>query len=269
MTTLATSPEPEIAYPDSDGKPMAENTVQFRWITTIQGNLDLLFHDRSDVFVAGDDFWYPVKGEPGNHLAPNVYVVFGRPKGDRSSYKQWEEGGIPLSVVCEVLSPGNTVAEMNEKFEFYEHYGVLEYYIIDPVGSRTKLDIYEREGEELKSRRPTTGTDWVSPLLGVHFVETHTDVKLYYPNGKPFLTFVELGELQKRTEQSLEFERARAELERQRAESMRERAEVEAKRADAERERAETEREQAKAERERAAKLAARLRELGFDPDAI
>ncbi|NEO54555.1 MAG: Uma2 family endonuclease, partial [Okeania sp. SIO3B5] len=25
----------EIVYPDSDGQPMADNTIQFRWITVI------------------------------------------------------------------------------------------------------------------------------------------------------------------------------------------------------------------------------------------
>jgi hypothetical protein len=28
----------DIIYPDSDGKPMADNTQQFRWITTIKTN---------------------------------------------------------------------------------------------------------------------------------------------------------------------------------------------------------------------------------------
>lgn len=42
----------DIIYPDSDGKPMADNTLQFRWITTIKTNLDWLFADNPDVFVA-------------------------------------------------------------------------------------------------------------------------------------------------------------------------------------------------------------------------
>ena len=104
------APKPEVIYPDSDGQPMAENTLQFRWIVTIQGNLDLMYRDRPDVFVAGDNLWYPVRGKPNIRRAPDVYVVFGRPKGHRGSYKQWLEDGIPLTVVFEVLSPRNTVA---------------------------------------------------------------------------------------------------------------------------------------------------------------
>jgi hypothetical protein len=40
---------------------MADNTEQFRWIVTIQQNLDWLFADRPDGFVAGDLLWYPVR----------------------------------------------------------------------------------------------------------------------------------------------------------------------------------------------------------------
>ena len=59
-------------------------------------------------------------------------VAFGRPKGYRGSYKQWEEDGIAPQVVFEILSPGNRRDEMVRKFAFYERYGVEEYYIYDP-----------------------------------------------------------------------------------------------------------------------------------------
>ena len=73
---------------------MSDNTLQFRWIVTIEGGLDALFIDDPNVFVAGDLLWYPVEGKPTIRSAPDAMVVFGRPKGDRGSYKQWEEGGI-------------------------------------------------------------------------------------------------------------------------------------------------------------------------------
>jgi hypothetical protein len=57
-------PRPEIVYPDSDGQPMTENTLQFEWIVTIKGGLEATFRNRPDVFVAGDLLWYPVEGEP-------------------------------------------------------------------------------------------------------------------------------------------------------------------------------------------------------------
>jgi Uma2 family endonuclease len=40
---------------------------------------------------------------------------FGRPKGHCPSWKQWEEGGVPMTVVFEVLSPSDTPTEMMDK----------------------------------------------------------------------------------------------------------------------------------------------------------
>ncbi|NET60593.1 MAG: Uma2 family endonuclease, partial [Symploca sp. SIO2E6] len=54
----------ELIYPDSDGKPLADNTTQLRYIFTIKGGLDALFKDRADVFIAADLFWYPVQLSP-------------------------------------------------------------------------------------------------------------------------------------------------------------------------------------------------------------
>src|SRR5262245_43153443 len=97
----------EIHYPESDGKPMADNSRQFQWMTVLAGNLAVLFRDRADVFVCGNQNWYPVELEPEIVSAPDVYVVFGRPKGHRRSWKQWEEENVPMTVVFEVLSPNN------------------------------------------------------------------------------------------------------------------------------------------------------------------
>src|SRR5580704_10855200 len=116
-----------VVYPESDGKPMADNTKQFMWIVVLYGNLAALFRDRLDVWVWGDLMWYPLEGHPESSAAPDVFVVFGRPKGHRRSYKQWEEGNIPLTVVFEILSPSNTVQEMDDKLAFYEEHGVEEY----------------------------------------------------------------------------------------------------------------------------------------------
>ncbi len=124
--------KPEIIYPDSDGKPIADNTIQFRWITVIYYNLQWLFANDARVFVGGDLLWYSVEGNNKIRQAPDVMVAFGVSKGDRGSYQQWKEGNIAPQVVWEILSPGNTETEMNKKLMFYDRYGVEEYYIYDP-----------------------------------------------------------------------------------------------------------------------------------------
>ena len=80
-----------IIYPDSDGQPMADNTVQFRWIMMLYHNLSWLFAENPEVFVAGDLLWYPLEGDNKIRQAPDVMVVFGVNKGDRGSYQQWKE----------------------------------------------------------------------------------------------------------------------------------------------------------------------------------
>ncbi|AFY82627.1 Uma2 family endonuclease [Oscillatoria acuminata] len=183
-----TTPKKPIIYPESDGQPIADNTEQFQWIVTLQGGIDALFKDDPNVFVAGDLLWYPVEGNNQLRIAPDVMVAFGRPKGRRGSYLQWKEDNIPPQVVFEVLSPGNTVIEMNKKLEFYERYGVEEYYLYDP--DRIDLGGWIRTENKLTSIEPING--WVSPRLGVRFELSEEGLELYSPDGQKFSTYLEL-----------------------------------------------------------------------------
>ncbi len=224
MTTQIqlTSPQ-SVIYPDSDGKPVADNTQQFRWIVTIQGGLDALFKDDPNVFVAGDLLWYPVEGDNKLCKAPDVMVAFGRPSCDRGSYQQWQENSIAPQVVFEVLSPSNRLTEMLNKLRFYEEYGVEECYIYEPEGAA--LSGYLRSGQKLHEIVEIAG--WVSPRLGVRFELGTAGLEIYRPDGQKFATYVEL-------ERQKELAQARAEQESQRAE-----------------------------------RLAAKLQELGIDPNTL
>jgi Uma2 family endonuclease len=206
-----------VEYPESDGKPMADNSRQFRWIQVISGNLAAQFRVAQDVLVGGNMFWYPVEGHPEIVNAPDVFVVFGRPKGDRGSYKQWEEGHVPMTVVFEVLSPKNTVTEMDEKLLWYEDHGVEEYYVYDP--ERNWLQIYVRRGDTLTRCRPVES--FVSPRLGIRFRLKADDLEVIGPNGQRFVTFEELDEARQR---EVAAARHTAELAEQRAEQAHARA---------------------------------------------
>jgi Uma2 family endonuclease len=186
-TSLVEGKEAAIVYPESDGKPMADNTKQARWMVVFHGNLEALFRDQV-VFVALDLMWYARKDFPGENAAPDVFVVFGRPPGDRTSYKQWEEADVAPQVVVEILSPGNKPEEMEKKEAFYSEYGVEEYYIYDPA--KDHLTVYLRKGTVL--RRKWFQNEFVSPLLGIRFDLTGPEMQVYYPDGRRFLTFKEL-----------------------------------------------------------------------------
>ncbi|MEG4851174.1 Uma2 family endonuclease [Microcoleus sp. B5-D4] len=238
MVTQLQSPEKShIIYPDDNGEPMSNNTDQFRLIVWIKENLELLFADDPNVFVAGDLLWYPVEGNNKLSQAPDVMAVFGIPKGYRGSYQQWYENDIAPQVAFEIWSRGNRLTPMMQKFQFYERYGVEEYYLYDPE----KLELIGWLRAEGKLEQIEQMDGWVSPRMGVRFQLSETGLEMFGPSGEPFRSFVELDRLIQQAE-------ARAEQERLRAEQ------------------AEMLLEQ---ERSRSQALEARLREMGIDPNQL
>lgn len=219
-----------LGYPDSDGKSMADNTEQFRWIVFFKENLEILLASESNVFVAGDLLWYPVQSRLIIPTAPDTMVVFGRPKGRRGSYRQWLEGNIAPQVVFEILSPSNTADEMARKLEFYDTYGVEEYYLYDP--ERFQLDGWIRQPNHLTKVPQMQG--WASPRLGIRFDTSQGELVVYRPDGQPFLSPVEM-------DQQIQQERQRAE-------------QAEAALAQ---------------EQQRSQQLADYLRSIGVDPDQL
>jgi Uma2 family endonuclease len=217
-----------VFYPDSDGKPMSDNTKQARWIVMLFGNLSALFAEVLDVFVAADLLWYPVENDPDTRVGPDVMVAFGRPKGDRGSYRQWEEEGIPPTVVFEVLSPGNDAFEMADKLAFYDEYGVQEYYLYDPDSNR--LAVFIRRGTVLRRVRQVEG--FVSPNLGIRFeLLPGPEMRVFYPNGTPFLSFEEIVAQRNREHQRADLAEQRADAAEQRAGVAEQRAGVAEQRA--------------------------------------
>jgi Uma2 family endonuclease len=193
-------PVAAVIYPDSDGKPMADNTEQFQWIVTIKENLELIYADDPNVFVAGDLLWYPVEGNNTICQAPDALVALTRPKGYRGSYKQWAENNVPPQVVFEILSPSNRRGEMAKKLQFYNRHGVEEYYEYDPY--KVELIGWQRQGGSLEVIESID--NWVSPHLGIRFVITPETWEIYRPDGGRFLTYVELGQKLTATSQQLE-----------------------------------------------------------------
>jgi Uma2 family endonuclease len=223
--TILTTPQ-EIIYPDSDGEPMADNTKQADIMVFLKTNLDALFADDPDVFIAMDLLWYPVEGDNRTRLAPDVLVAFGRPKGYRGSYRQWEENGVAPQVVFEILSPGNRAGEMQRKLDFYEECGVEEYYIYNPQTFDFSGYRYNATQNRLRLIDPIN--DWTSPRLRVRFdAPGDRELAIYRPDGTPFRAPLEIRQ---------ELEDKRQELEQKQSENE---------------------------------KLAAKLRELGIDPNTL
>jgi len=206
----------KTVYPESDGKPMADNTEQYEWIVLIKENLETMFADSPDVFVAADLLWYPVKEDTNISAAPDVMVAFGRPKGKRGSYIQHEEEDIPPQVVFEILSPSNTKSEMEKKLDFYDRYGVSEYYLYDP--GRITFSGWARKGKKL---RPVKNVrKWHSPGLDITFRLEKTGLDIYDPSGRKFTTHLAERRNTGKEKQRADKEKQRADREKQRADML-------------------------------------------------
>jgi len=146
-------------------------------------------------------------------------------------------------VVFDILSPCNTFKEMTKKLNFYDCYGVEEYYLYDPDKNDLSGWLRSEHGLEIIEEMH----DWVSPRLGIRFVLTDAPLEIFRPEGEKFLSPVELSQRAQRLEQRserLEQRAAQAELER------------------------ELEHQRALRAEQAAQRMRAQLLALGLDPDA-
>jgi hypothetical protein len=91
-------------------------------------------------------------------------------------------------------------------------------------------------------------TNWTSPLLGIRFKLEADELEIDRPDGQPFLSFVDLDLRRQAAEQRAETAEQRAEIAQQRADTAEQRADD---------------------IQQQAARLAAKLRELGVDPENL
>ena len=188
-------PPAAIDYPESDGKPMAENDAQRGAILYGCGALGLRYRERPDVYVSGDLLIYYEEGNLEVSVVPDVFVVFGVEDRLRGSYKVWEEGKGP-DFVLEVASPGTWREDVRRKPGVYAGLGVREYFLYDPTGEHYSprlrgyrlvdgeyerlpavesidrtlmvasavlgLELRAKAGEEMRFHDPATGEDLLS-----------------------------------------------------------------------------------------------------------
>jgi len=163
---------------------MADNTEHFAFIQMVQGNLSSVRDD----FVWGDLLWYPVEGHPEIRVAPDVLVAVGRPRGHRGSYRQWEEQGVPLTVVFEWWSPNAAFPQMLKKYRFYDRHGVTEFITFDQRSR--ELNAWRRIKGVLEP--VSTEGGYESEVLGIRMDVVQGDFKAWHTDGRPFLTWEEL-----------------------------------------------------------------------------
>lgn len=126
--------EEEIYYPESDGRPMAETDIHRDLMVGLIEALKDFFRDQPDVYVSGNLLLHFRKGDPSSRVAPDCFVVKGVKRGERRTYKVWEEGKAP-DLVIELTSKKTFFEDMNTKKLVYQReLKVKEYFLYDPLG---------------------------------------------------------------------------------------------------------------------------------------
>ena len=189
---------PEIRYPSSDGKPMAENDAQRTAILYGVGALQVHFAGSEDVYVSGDLLMYYEEGNPRASVAPDVFVVFGVEDRMRMSYKVWEEGKGP-DFVLEVASPGTWREDVGPKREVYARLGVGEYWLYDPMGEHLSpvLQGYRLVGGGYEAREAVRSVDGTlalySETLGLELRARDGEMRFRDPSaGRVLLSYEEV-----------------------------------------------------------------------------
>jgi hypothetical protein len=242
-----------LELPHTDGKPV-ENSYQPYQSALLTGVLIPILdrlHPDGNYLVATDMgiYWRRMKGRRMKDplegcRAPDWYYVANVPRlldGElRRSYVIWDEVIAPLVVIEYVSGDGTEERDQTPntgKFWVYEQGIKASYYIIwDPF--RAQLEVYERIRNRYQQRTPDAQGRY-------HITELEVDFGiwngLYQGFPADWLRVWENGRLVPTPEEQNDLERQRAEEERRRAET----------------------------EQQRADKLAAKLRELGVDPDSV
>jgi Uma2 family endonuclease len=231
MSTLARSSAlPEIEYPTSDGKPMAETIVHAQVIMDTREMLVDWFEEDPMVFVWGNFFVCYVEGDPRKHLAPDVFVVRGVPKLPlRDNYLVWKERKYPQAVI-EVTSKTTAKEDQYEKLRIYRDiWKVQEYFLFDPRSEYLKPPL---QGHRLRGKRyvriKAVARRLPSEVLGLHLEREGQKLRLYDPrSGKYLMTAREKNMIAEEARQQAEAERQQAEAARQQAEVARQQAEAE------------------------------------------
>ena len=162
---------PGEEYPDSDGKPMADNGWQA--ITMHYAGAALEIHFQGRGFVATALLVYYREGDKQARVAPDVMVVLGVDGSPRHNYRIWAEGGQAPDFVLEVVSDSKQERDAMRKRTLYAQLGVREYFRYAPLSRRMAgMGGHRLVGEELREGRwealPRQGRERVrSAVLGL------------------------------------------------------------------------------------------------------
>lgn len=233
---LRPSPEFEdIEYPSGDlesQEPPLESELHLRQLLLLIQTLEYLWKDRQDFYVFGNltIYYSPNQKKSEYFRGPDFFVVLDTERKPRKSWVVWEEGGKYPHVIVELLSNSTAQVDRTTKKKIYQDiFRTLEYFWFDP--NSLEFEGFELVKGQYQMIQPNDkGWFWSEQL------------QLFLGVYEQKLRFFSLeGVLVPTPEES-------AQIEKQQREATEQQLEM---------------------EQQRNQKLAARLRELGVDPDTL
>ena len=237
-------PMPPTDLVFDDGEPLESNRHRIEMNLLIR-SLKHHWADRKDFFVGGNMFIYYSAEQVRNrdYRGPDFFAVLGVDSNpSRQGWVVWDENGRYPDVILELLSPSTASQDIGKKKDIYEQvFRTPDYFVFDP------FDPNSLRGWHLDNNQcyqPLVPDDrgwlwcerlgfWLGTWSGIVDRETATWVRFFDESGNLVLLPEEAAQQQ----------------------------------AQAAQQQVETAQQQAERERQRADLLAARLRELGEDPN--
>ncbi|MBD2440741.1 Uma2 family endonuclease [Nostoc sp. FACHB-110] len=243
MSVAKDLPAPEdVIFPSGDfysDEPELESYQHLQQMLLLLKCLDWWWRDRQDFFSAGNltIYYSPNQRKSEYFRGPDFFVVLNTERKPRNSWVVWEEDGKYPNVIIELLSSSTAATDKGLKKQIYqETFRTPEYFWFDPHNLEfAGFVLLAGKYQPIESN--PQGWLW-SQQLELYLGVFEGKLRFYTPEGQLIAT----------PEEAVQEEVQRTEQERQRAEQERQRAEQERQRAD---------------------RLAAKLRELNIDPDAI
>jgi len=140
----------------------APNSVHQQVLLHLSRTLDRYFETKKcQLYIAPFDVRFPSKtnAETNTVVQPDLCVVCNLDKLDKQGCN-----GAP-DLVVEILSPGNTQKEMNDKFNLYESSGVIEYWLVQPEDKWLIIYHLDENNKYIGSKPFTTDDGIVNSTL--------------------------------------------------------------------------------------------------------
>jgi Uma2 family endonuclease len=243
IETLQTESEFEdIEIPPGDlesQEPPLESELHLRQLLLLIQLLEYFWQDRQDFYAFGNltIYYSPEQVKSNTFRSPDFFVVLNTDRKPRKSWVVWEEGGKYPNVIIELLSPSTATVDRTTKKEIYQDiFRTPEYFWFSPDTLEFQ-GFYLNNGEYGEIQPNEQGRLWSKQLqlfLGIH----EQNLRFFTPEG----------ELVPTPKESAQTEKQQREVTQQQLEAAQQ---------------------QLEAERQQKDKLAAKLRELGIDPETL